>query len=86
MIALTCDGNVYGRGTNKHGELSLQHKNMQPEWKHISFFASTIVSSVQCGYAHSLFLTESCKVYTCGRNDYGQLVRYQYVYAIGKRQ
>ena len=36
------------------------------------FFREPIVS-VACGYAHTVFLTESGSVLTCGNGNYGQL-------------
>lgn len=73
IIALTSDGKVFGRGSNTYGELSLGHKNGITTWTHINSFNCKVVS-VQCGHAHALFLTENYQVYTCGYNNYGQLV------------
>lgn len=75
ILALTFDGTVYGRGTNNHGELALGHTNTQSEWIEVAEFSSP-VKSIQSGFAHSMFSTLN-EVYTCGRNDCGQLVLQQ---------
>lgn len=72
MIALTRQGNVYGRGKNRHGELGLGDNNPRDTWTLIPFPFK--VKQVALKWDHSLFLTEEGHVYSCGANHYGQLV------------
>lgn len=75
MIALTKQGNVYGRGENGFGELGLGDINARHAWTHIPFQSK--VKQVSCKHFHTLFLTEEGQVYSCGLNDYGQLVKFK---------
>lgn len=74
-IAMTLDGSVFGLGTNLDGELSLGHALHVPSWQSISQFAYKPMRNVKCGNRHSMFLTRDGQVFTCGSNQYGQLVR-----------
>lgn len=72
MIALTKQGNVYGKGINQYGELALGDNNARLNWTQIPFPFK--VKQIACKYLHTLFLTENGCVYSCGANSYGQLV------------
>lgn len=72
MIAITKQGNVYGRGKNVFGELGLGDNNMRNHWTPILFPCK--MKQVSCKFTHSLFLSENGQVYSCGENNNGQLV------------
>lgn len=76
-IALTSDGQVFGRGKNANGELSLGHCEKQSSWTRIgsnTFAQSISIVAIQCGAEHCMFLTANHQVFTCGGNLDGQLV------------
>lgn len=60
-------------GNGDYGRLGLGSVNSQ--WRPVicSAFNGDSVRSVACGGAHTLFLTESGRVYASGLNDFGQL-------------
>eukprot|EP00301_Raphidiophrys_heterophryoidea_P026403 c9107_g1_i1.p1 GENE.c9107_g1_i1~~c9107_g1_i1.p1 ORF type:complete len:212 (-),score=44.48 c9107_g1_i1:476-1081(-) len=67
-------GKVFGMGRNECGQLGLGHKtsvvgNPSP----VTFPADQKVKKIACGKRHTLFLTETGAVYSCGKNDFGQL-------------
>lgn len=72
MIAVTKQGNVYGRGKNLYGELALGDSKERNEWTQIPIPAK--VKQVSFKAFHSLFLTWDGQVYSCGHNGWGQLV------------
>lgn len=77
-IARTSSGEVFGKGTNTYGELSLGHTNIQTSWTKIGcskFGNSSSITAIQCGFGYCMFLTSNHHVLTCGCNEYGQLVR-----------
>ncbi|KAI4364339.1 hypothetical protein MLD38_020447 [Melastoma candidum] len=51
----------------------LGHGGLDSQWRPKPLVFLNDVASVSCGGAHTLFLTESGKVYATGLNDYGQL-------------
>uniref|UniRef100_A0A0N5AEV3 Kinetochore-associated protein 1 n=1 Tax=Syphacia muris TaxID=451379 RepID=A0A0N5AEV3_9BILA len=69
------DGKVYTWGWGIHGQLG--HIGIDRTFDVLSpKLVKTIkepVISVACGYAHTVFLTESGTVLTCGNGSYGQL-------------
>ncbi|KAJ8441204.1 hypothetical protein Cgig2_024933 [Carnegiea gigantea] len=60
-------------GNGDYGRLGLGSVNSQ--WRPVicSAFNGDSVRSIACGGAHTLFLTESGRVYASGLNDFGQL-------------
>ncbi|XP_057540979.1 ultraviolet-B receptor UVR8 isoform X2 [Amaranthus tricolor] len=60
-------------GNGDYGRLGLGNVNSQ--WKPVacSAFNGDLLRSISCGGAHTLFLTESGRVYASGLNDFGQL-------------
>lgn len=78
MIAVTRQGNVYGRGKNKYGELAFGDNHPRHSWTPIPFPCK--VKQIACKQFHSLFLTEEGQVYTCGSNTDGQLVYFNKFY------
>lgn len=73
MIALTKQGEVYGRGLNRTGELALGDTNSQTEWTRVTGMPSAM-EQVALRCSHSLFLSVEGKVFSCGSNTKGQLV------------
>lgn len=71
MIALTTQGQVYGRGGNEDGELALG--DATENWTKIEGFPNAI-KQVALNHKHSLFLSYDGQVFSCGGNQFGQLV------------
>ena len=74
-VFLTNDGKVYSCGNNGSGELgrTVDTANPQTTPSIISTLNSFTISAISCGGSHTVFLTNNGKVYSCGRNDFGQL-------------
>ena len=72
-VFLTNDGKVYSCGWNGNGQLGLGNSTNQPTPQPISTLNSLTISAIACGEYHTVFLTNDGKVYSCGRNLYGQL-------------
>ncbi|GAB4855743.1 hypothetical protein Ancab_024387 [Ancistrocladus abbreviatus] len=60
-------------GNGDHGRLGLG--SLDSQWRPVvcSAFVSDTLRAISCGGAHTLFLTESGRVYASGLNDFGQL-------------
>lgn len=71
-FSLTNSGNVYGMGTNFHGEI-FETREPFEEWVRVEFAFK--VKQIAYNYNHCLVLTAGGDVYSCGSNSYGQLVR-----------
>jgi alpha-tubulin suppressor-like RCC1 family protein len=79
ILALTQDGELFGWGYNRIGQVG-NGQNKTNEWspveiKHHSNIKFVMIS---CGYHHSLALSSNGKVYSWGYNEYGQLGIGQY--------
>ncbi len=82
---LTNDGKVYSCGLNNQGQLGIitnlgiNNANPQPTLITINIadtttaFNTLTISAIDCGYSHTLFLTNDGKVYGCGSNGSGRL-------------
>jgi alpha-tubulin suppressor-like RCC1 family protein len=68
---LDSDGQVYGWGYNRNGQLGLGDALNRSKANSINF-SSSIISVATSGY-HSLFLKETGEVYSCGLATEGQL-------------
>ncbi|XP_032737046.1 secretion-regulating guanine nucleotide exchange factor isoform X5 [Lontra canadensis] len=74
--SLTDAGELYVWGSNKHGQLaSLAAFLPMPQKIEAQCFQNEKVTSVWSGWTHLVAQTETGKVFTWGRADYGQLGR-----------
>ena len=75
-IFLTTDGKVYASGDNTYGQLGTGDtiSNNSPILI-TQTIGSLNITAVACGRNHTLFLTNTGKVYACGSNYSGQLGR-----------
>lgn len=73
MLALTKQGEVYGRGGNEYGVLATGDTKQRRKWTKIDGFPCA-VKQMAYNSDHSLFLTVNGQVFSCGNNSAGQLV------------
>ncbi|KAF6106128.1 secretion regulating guanine nucleotide exchange factor [Phyllostomus discolor] len=74
--SLTDAGELYVWGCNKHGQLAAQAAFLPvPQEVEAHCFQSEKVTAVWSGWTHLVAQTETGKVFTWGRADYGQLGR-----------
>ncbi|XP_062950567.1 secretion-regulating guanine nucleotide exchange factor isoform X2 [Cynocephalus volans] len=74
--ALTDAGELYVWGSNKHGQLATQAAFLpMPQKIEARCFQNEKVTAVWSGWTHLVAQTETGKVFTWGRADYGQLGR-----------
>uniref|UniRef100_A0A182NHT3 RCC1-like domain-containing protein n=1 Tax=Anopheles dirus TaxID=7168 RepID=A0A182NHT3_9DIPT len=82
VLALTADGAVHALGNNAYGQCG--RKIVPDEDYFRNPIAATVagieepVRAIECGQDHSLMLTESGRVITCGWSDDGQAGRGRY--------
>ncbi|CAK4401331.1 unnamed protein product [Aphanomyces euteiches] len=70
----SASGGLYSFGKNDHGQLGIDAPGVKMTPVRVEGeLESEIIVQLACGYYHSVALTQSGKVYTFGRNDYGQL-------------
>ena len=77
-VFLTNNGKVYSCGSNRQGQSGYITKSYTPtESPNPTIISDGIgsltISAIACGLAHTVFLTNDGKVYSCGDNTYGQL-------------
>ena len=72
IIILTADGEIYVDGNNKYGQLGLDRKNSLFKLRKVDIGLKSI-GSISCGAYHTIFVTGSNEVYSCGLNKGGQL-------------
>lgn len=75
-LALSSDGKLFARGNNEIGQLGdPNHEGFGYYWN-TSYVFSTLnwkLSSVSCGYHHSVILSADGSLFSTGYNVYGQL-------------
>ena len=86
-MLLSTEGNLFGLGNNKNGELGIIYNEQElkdPNLK-LNYFHSPIqnillsdvykekIISVKCGFKHTVCLSSARRIYTWGRNKNGQL-------------
>jgi len=71
-LLLTDDDTVYACGYNSRGQLGLGDNNERHIFTLVPNTPSNI-TQIQCGYFHTLLLTDENKLYACGGNHEGQL-------------
>uniref|UniRef100_A0A1A8PM61 Secretion regulating guanine nucleotide exchange factor n=1 Tax=Nothobranchius rachovii TaxID=451742 RepID=A0A1A8PM61_9TELE len=75
-VCLTGEGDLFMWGSNKHGQLTTSEPFLpSPTLLKPSLFNGEKVVSVWSGWTHVVAQTESGRVFTWGRGDYGQLGR-----------
>nr|XP_012636104.1 secretion-regulating guanine nucleotide exchange factor isoform X3 [Microcebus murinus] len=73
---VTDAGEVYVWGSNKHGQLVTQAAFLPMPWKiEAHCFQNEKVTAIWSGWTHLVAQTETGKMFTWGRADYGQLGR-----------
>ncbi|KAM9556153.1 LOW QUALITY PROTEIN: secretion-regulating guanine nucleotide exchange factor [Guaruba guarouba] len=79
-VSLTDEGHLYVWGSNKHGQLvSKEIFLAEPKKIDTQFFSHEKIGAVWSGWTHLVARTETGKVFTWGRADYGQLGRHAVV-------
>ncbi|NWH60411.1 SRGEF factor, partial [Geococcyx californianus] len=79
-VSLTDEGQLYVWGSNKHGQLvSNEIFLVKPKKIDTQFFSHEKIGAVWSGWTHLVAQTETGKVFTWGRADYGQLGRHAVV-------
>ncbi|CAF0974051.1 unnamed protein product [Adineta ricciae] len=72
-LGLTDDGTVYGIGINSHGQLGLGHTKDCRSAIPLTCLRGSPIVHIACGAYHSLIISKSGTVFTCGLNASGQL-------------
>ncbi|CAF1465462.1 unnamed protein product [Rotaria magnacalcarata] len=72
-LGLTDDGTVYSTGMNAHGQLGLGHNHDCVRATPIVCLRGSPIVFIACGAYHSLIISKSGTVFTCGFNSSGQL-------------
>ncbi|CAK4695727.1 unnamed protein product [Aphanomyces euteiches] len=70
---VTSHGELLTFGMNDCGQLGLDHTQHQHTPQLVDALSSQVVTKVSCGLYHTVIVTAGGDVYTCGKNDYGQL-------------
>ena len=81
IVACEAPHGVVAFGKNDYGQLGVHSPNAEPKLVPTPLGPITgtgdgemlSVTQVACGYYHTVGITEDGKVFSCGRNDYGQL-------------
>ena len=75
FLAVSNDGRVFGRGSNKNGQLGLgEETESVSSFTEISSLFKYEITSAYAGDRHSLFVTSEGKILSCGNNEFGQLL------------
>lgn len=73
MLVVTADDAVYGSGVNTQGQLGTGNTASTHTPVLIPLMSGRRIVAVSCGYYHSMFLSTTGELYTCGFNEFGQL-------------
>lgn len=71
--ALTRDGELYVWGSNRYGQLGLDHSVFPAISQPRKILNGERIRCVSMGLRHTAIVTESHELYTCGANNRGQL-------------
>lgn len=82
VIALCHDNSLWSKGKNNFGQLGLDHRDNREIFTQIQ--TNEIFISISCGNDHSLLLTETQKVFSCGSNQFGQIACKENIKQINK--
>ncbi|XP_039206741.1 secretion-regulating guanine nucleotide exchange factor isoform X1 [Crotalus tigris] len=76
VVSLTDDGDLYVWGNNKHKQLlSKDSVVLEPQKIEAYYFEGEKIRRIWSGWTHLVVQSETEKVFTWGRGDYGQLGR-----------
>ncbi|RLN96463.1 hypothetical protein BBJ28_00010025 [Nothophytophthora sp. Chile5] len=70
---ITDSGELYTFGMNDCGQLGLDHTQHQSTPQLVKSLEGTEATMVACGLYHTIICTASGGLFSCGKNDYGQL-------------
>ncbi|KAL8008320.1 putative vacuolar protein sorting-associated protein [Plasmopara halstedii] len=70
---ITDSGELFMFGMNDCGQLGLDHTQHQSTPQLVTSLVGTEILMVACGLYHTIICTVAGALYTCGKNDYGQL-------------
>lgn len=71
--ALTRDGELYVWGSNRYGQLGLDHSVFPATSQPCKILIGERIRCVSMGLRHTAIVTENHEIYTCGANNRGQL-------------
>jgi alpha-tubulin suppressor-like RCC1 family protein len=72
-VALDEDGQMYGWGWNKFGQVGVSNTEDQNYPQIVKGLADQRVTQVSCGWRHTVALTDRGNIYSWGRGTSGQL-------------
>eukprot|EP00937_MAST-01D_sp_MAST-1D-sp2_P001609 g1609.t1 len=72
-LTVTADGEVFGQGANRHGQLGLGHSREQTLPTRVPALSGKGVHALACGGYHSLVATRRNELFVFGKNERAQL-------------
>ena len=72
-VILKNDGTVWSAGQNDYGQLGLGDSNYRNKFTQMIYNINNDAKQIACGALHTVILKNDGTVWSCGRNDYGQL-------------
>ncbi|KAG2385789.1 hypothetical protein C9374_002938 [Naegleria lovaniensis] len=67
------EGELYACGSNVHKQCGIDdHREVIPLLTKVATFSDEVLKDVKCGDHHTIILTHSGRVFTCGDNRFGQ--------------
>ena len=67
------DGSVWSCGKNDYGQLGLNDTGNRKTFTKVTTNINNDVKEIACGYDHTFILKNDGSIWSCGRNNYGQL-------------